>query len=229
MKWKTIIVSFSIVVTIGLIITLSVYYGTDFNVSEYNFYSNIERVLPSNDYLPIILEIENMSGESIYFETLNEEIRGHIENITKMIEKEQEFLQNHNPRECRDSYKSHTFNYTAILTFDFNRDYIEHLIENSIGNPTFYFYNNWSAMGYVAYSNYLGDYEGNFSTWKIEENLDLIFSMEEPPILIYQTMSAGDIWGPLAGTGTYFERLILCDSFGLPLLFITNEGQYWIS
>jgi len=165
MKWKTIIVSFSIVVTIGLIITLSVYYGTDFNVSEYNFYSNIERVLPSNDYLPIILEIENMSGESIYFETLNEEIRGHIENITKMIEKEQEFLQNHNPREYRDSYKSHKFNYTAILTFDFNRDYIEHLIENSIGNPTFYFYNNWSAMGYVAYSNYLGDYEGNFSTW----------------------------------------------------------------
>ena len=89
------------------------------------------------------------------------------------------------------------------------------------------FYYNFTSTEYRANSSISTWIDPQ--DWMISDIVDFLYKNNSTFILITQYVKISDIYAPLAGTGTEFERFILCLETGQPVLFISNEGPWWIS
>ena len=228
MKTKTIVIIISSVILIGITVTLSVllpYYNA-FDPSR--FRSEIEREVSDENYLPYLLELEKISENSSYFQSIK---RGtfhfNLENVTLLVEKEELFLESFNEKDfARNQWRYHTFVYNGNLSQPISKSEFK---EIALTDPTFLFYQNHTTLEYTAFTSF-DHLTTDQDLWGIDEIIEHVFSFYLAYVFVNQTVIVSDVYAPLAGTGTQFQRLIVCDpTTGIPLLFMTNEGAWWIS
>jgi len=228
MKTNTVVIIVSSVILIGITVTLSVlipYYNA-FDPSK--FRSDIEREVSDESFLPYLLDLENISENSSYFNSIKSgDYHLNIENVTLLIEKEELFLQNYDEKDfTRNKWRYHTFVYNGILTQPISKSEFNALVPD---HPTYLFYQNHTTLEYTTMTSF-NQSTSDQSLWGIDDIVDHVFSFFLAYIFVNQTVIVSDVYAPLAGTGTQFHRFIVCDPVtGVPLLFMSDEGGWWIS
>ena len=228
MKAKGVAITVSSATMIIAMITLSVLIPRSYPIDSSRFRSEIVRNVTDEDYLPYLLELEKISGNSSYFQSIKRGIFHYkLENVTLLVENEELFLENFSEKEfTKNKWRHHTFVYNGILTQPISESEFSVIIPT---HPTFLFYQNHTTLEYQAFTSF-DEQTSNQSLWGIDEIVDHVFSFFLAYILVNQTIIVSDVYAPLAGTGTQFQRFIVCDPVkGIPLLFITDEGSWWIS
>ncbi|MHA1302470.1 MAG: hypothetical protein ACTSPI_02050 [Candidatus Heimdallarchaeaceae archaeon] len=220
---------FALITGIIIVSIVSVTVVLNTQIDEQKFISKINRHVPSDEYLSLLIEKEKIDENTLYFDSLNTSVKSPIENLSKLIEREYEFLNNYKPRDySKWGKKYHKFIYNASLQINQDISLIKELVEERFQYPTFYFFYDWETQEYIALSNIMNEYDSNLENWNISKKIDNIFA-ELDPLVITQTVVISDIYAPLAGTGTEFQRLFLCDPQGKPLFFLSTEGYWWLS
>ena len=228
MKAQKALITVSALILISITIILSILIPRSYPINPSRFRSEIVRNVTDEDYLPYLLELEKISGNSSYFQSIKRGIFHYkLENVTLLVENEELFLENLDEKEfTKNKWRSHTFVYNGILTQPISESEFNEIIPS---NPTFLFYQNHTTLEYHAFTSF-DEQTSNQSLWGIEGIVDHVFSFFLAYILVNQTVIVSDVYAPLAGTGTQFQRLIVCDPVsGSPLLFISDEGFWWIS
>ena len=231
MRIKIIISS---VVVILLTITLTVvlvYYlpeSTEYEPDPSHFTSSIRRNYPEENYLAILSYFENLTGQAVYFDDLENDSRNMVLNMTYYIKKELKYVEELNTSEYEEnSFRYHNFTYVGSLYTEINRSVFLSIYNVSSFHPIFMFYYNFTSTEYRANSSISTWIDPQ--DWMISDIVDFLYKNNSTFILITQYVKISDIYAPLAGTGTEFERFILCLETGQPVLFISNEGPWWIS
>jgi hypothetical protein len=225
---KFIQITFPSVLVVGLVVTLVILRPFNPIVDKSRFHSSINRIVPDTYYLPILLDLENISGNNSYFDQIKGgNLEDILENITLLIEREELFLNNYNPDDFIENgpWPYHAFNYSAKLTLGPYQGEFTSIIQI---HPTFMFYLNFSTQEYLAVT-YFNSSTQDQELWMIEEIYEYIISESSTLLFVNQTMVISDIYAPLAGTGTEFTRYILCLPDGQPAFFLSDEGAWWIS
>ncbi|NPD90051.1 MAG: hypothetical protein HGN29_15160 [Asgard group archaeon] len=192
------------------------------------FRSFIGRHVPDESFLPILLSLENISGNSSYFDGIKgEHYEDHIENISILIEREQKFLNSYYPEDYTNEgyWPFHEFSYSANLTHGIPKSEFLSMIHPY---PSFMFYFNYSNEIYSSITVF-NDSSPDQEYWMIEDIIDHLFTIRTLLIFVNQTMIISDVYAPLAGYGTQFTRFILCLPDGQPVFFISDEGGWWVS
>ncbi|MHA1200584.1 MAG: hypothetical protein ACTSQF_14800 [Candidatus Heimdallarchaeaceae archaeon] len=233
MKTK-IIISIASVIVISLTLTLVlVYYPYTPDETEYTpptsrFTSRIIRDVPNDDYLPLLYTFENLTSQATYFEMLDNGSKSLIHNISALIENELDFLENLDPLEfMTNEWRHHNFTYVGTVFSEVNKSTFLSIYDLESLYPYFMFYWNFTTIDYYANSTLSNGY--NSDDWMIPEIVDYVYEQNSSFILVTQFVDIGDTYAPLAGSGTSFERQILCLATGQPILFLSNEGPWWIS
>ncbi len=233
MKNKLII---SIAATCAIALTLTlllVYYPytpeeNEYEIDPTRFTSLIIRNTPDDMYLPLLYSIENITGQDFYFDMLSNDSKNMVQNVSYLIERELEFLEILDPQDFKDNeWRHHNFTYIGSVFPSVNQSEFLSLFDLENFYPYYFFYYNFTTMNYYANSTVSNYYHPD--DWGIPEIFDYVYSQNSTSILITQYVRIGDIYAPLAGSGTTFERQILCLATGQPILFLSNEGPWWIS
>ena len=232
MKIKLLISILSVIIISTTLTLVLVYYPYDNNnqyVPDPDRFSSITiREVPNENFLPMLYYFENLTGDAIYFEDLDNDSRDMIHNITYYIERELKFLEEFEPTEfATNSWRHHNFTYIGKLTLEVNKENFLSMFNLTNLYPYFMFYYNFSSFDYCSNSTITTGY--NPHDWLLSDLVDYIYSINSNYILITQHVAITDIYAPLAGTGTEFERQILCLETGQPVFFLSDEGPWWIS
>ncbi len=233
MKKKILIGSVSFVlITITLTLVL-VYYpfspeNTEYELDPNKFTSLITRNYPDENYLALLYYFENITGQAVYFDDLENDSRNMVLNVTYYTEKELKYVEELNTSEYEEnSFRYHNFTYIGDVYPEITKSVFLLMYNISSFYPIFMFYYNFTSLEYRANSTI--PLYNNPQNWMIPDIIDFLYENNSTFILITQFVNISDIYAPLAGTGTEFERYILCLETGQPVLFISNEGPWWIS
>ncbi len=228
MKTRAVVIIMSAVVIISITVSLSVIIPRSNQIDPSKFKSEIVRDVTDENYLPYLLELENISGNSSYFQSIKRgTFHERLENITLLIEREELFLENYDEKDfTRNEWRYHKFVYNGILSQPISKSEFSEIVPT---NPTFLFFQNHTTLEYIAFTSF-DPLTTDHDLWNIDGIIDHVFSFFLAYIFVNQTVIVSDIYAPLAGTGTQFQRFIVCDpTTGVPLLFISDEGAWWIS
>ena len=191
------------------------------------FVSEIKRFVFDEQYLSILLSLENISGDCNYFDEIRDNSYAeNVENITQLIENEEYFLSIYDPKDfTQNKFRYHKFIYHGNLSSSISNTSLLDIIHSF---PTFLFYYNFSTSLYHSITFY-NESTSDPELWNIDGIIQYIFTEESQLMFVNQTVVVSEIYAPLAGSGTQFTRFILCTSEGIPVFFISNEGPWWIS
>ena len=192
------------------------------------FKSEVTRIAEGGDLLDILYFLESLNGSEIYFDSLGDDFDW-IENISALIDNELEFLATYNPKDFKpDDWRSHKFIYEGTIIESINQTEFLSLINlEQLYLHHFFFYNFTEGI-YFANSTAIPPYPDP-SLWDLSSKVDYVYSINPEYLFVNQTVVISDLFAPLAGTGTSFERTWLCLPTGQPILFFSNEGGWWIS
>ncbi len=227
MKLKVVIIGISSLAIIGIIVTLSIIFPLNQDVDSTRFQSEIIRDLSDDELLLFLTELENLSSNSTYFNSIKPgNYHLNIENITLLIEREESFLASYDSMYySKTGSRYHKFIYNGIITQPISYSEFIPLI---LDRPSYIFYQNYTTLEYTTITSF-NQTTSNQSLWGIEDIIQYVFSFYLMYIFINQTVVISDVYAPLAGTGTQFQRFIICEPSGYPLFFISDEGLWWIS
>ncbi|MFW9852739.1 MAG: hypothetical protein ACFFDS_07350, partial [Candidatus Thorarchaeota archaeon] len=116
--------------------------------------SEIKRDVFDENYLSILLSLEDISGDCNYFDEIRgyDFLEGNIKNISKLIENEECFLSAYNPKDFTPKeWRYHKFIYHGTLSSGINATSLLNIINSY---PTFLFYYNFSATLFHSITSY---------------------------------------------------------------------------
>ncbi len=228
MKTKLIFAVVSILVLGSTLTVVFVIESNPIYPDPSKFKSEITRIADTSELLDLLHALESVTGNSIYFDSLGEEFDS-IENVSQLITDELEFLSTYNPKDFNErDWRYHKLIYIGTVIDSINNTEFLSLFNLEQLYPYHLFYYNFTEEEYYANSTFVNPYVDP-DTWNISEIFEYVFSLYPEYIFVNQTVDIGDIYAPLAGTGTYLERIWLCLPTGQPILFFSNEGLWWIS
>ena len=233
MRYKIIVAILSVLIISVTITLVLIFYPysppqTEIEPPNSRFSSLIIRDVPDESYLSYLLTNEALTSQEPYFDMLSNDSKSFIHNVSNLIQEELEYLEIFDPSEYYENqWRYHNFTYIGNVIPEV--DYIDFISMYNLTEmyPYFFFYYNFTSAEYHANSTLTFGYDP--ADWLIPESVEYLFNQNETYILVTQFVKISEIYAPLAGTGTTFERQILCLETGQPVFFLSNEGPWWIS